>query len=211
MSEKFEPESEETAEPISAEDAVPEEDKTAFSEMLRQIELGKDNISEGPQLFEELEKKIEALLNEKEREIIKKRFLEGKSYAETAKESGMTPSQVGKIQARALEKLRIGSKIYREGLEVETGLTYRNRLMDIFSEYKNSPKIIKNKKIQSTFWQIQSLIGGTSEDHFSKLDAITFNYFCDDIKRVLDKKEYSDQDTMELESFRDRLKDEITQ
>ena len=110
-------------EPISKEDAVSDAEKEAFVEMRRQIETTKDAISEDPHLKIEFEKIIEDLSSEREKEVIRQRFIEGKTPDEIRKKLKLSKERIKMIEARALRKLRHPSRIekYLDGVELNLG------------------------------------------------------------------------------------------
>lgn len=97
---------EEIVETSSKGDAVSDKEKEAFTEMLCQVELGNNNISDDPQLAIELEKMIESLPTKQERNVIKKMFYEGKTIDETAKDLKIKHGKVVELKLRALSRLR---------------------------------------------------------------------------------------------------------
>jgi len=92
----------EESEPISREDAVSSKEKRAFSEMQRQIELDKSGISENLELRIQLEKLIETLVSERDKEIIRQYYFQEKSIYKIGEEFGIYPAQVAKICAQTI-------------------------------------------------------------------------------------------------------------
>ena len=106
MPEIFKENEEKEVEKISKEDEVPEEEKSAFIKMLDEIESGKDDMFKDPLLAEKLEKVIESLPGKQQKEVIRKKFLEGKSNEEIAKDLEISVSRLMKIKTSALRQLR---------------------------------------------------------------------------------------------------------
>lgn len=81
---------------ISDEDQVPLEEKLAFKEMHKQIELEKDDTNDlSP---EEIEQLMGSLRTERQKEIAKKILIEGKSQTEIGKELGLSRKRIHQIE-----------------------------------------------------------------------------------------------------------------
>lgn len=202
----------EKLEPISEDDTTSEEEKMAFTEMLRRVELGRDVISEDPQLSAELEKMIDSLPDERGREIIRRRFFRNETWKKIAEDFGLSSARVRQIGVRALRQLRHPKRMkYVEGVELQSldKDRYHDILNKILRGYRYDTRVEKNKKMQRILRGIDTFIWGPGKNNMHKLDSLTFNRLCDEIKGILNKKEYSDQDIADLENTAKKLDREV--
>lgn len=98
-------------EPMAKEDAVSDEEKEAFMEMQRHIELRKSELSEDQFLPGELEKMIESLPNERLKKIIRVRYLEGLTAEQARIKLKMSKKEFKQDEHKALRMLRHPSRL----------------------------------------------------------------------------------------------------
>lgn len=196
-------------ESISKKDAVSEQEKEAFIEMQRIIELGKDNISEDPQLEKEIEEMIETLLTEREKIVIRGIFLKGKSLGEIGKSLEVSPERIRQIEVSALQKLRRPeAKNYVKGFELKArGNDFDLRLKSVYVQ--NYLKAKENIKMEEVFRKILFLTRGSRGEKLCKLDSLIFNKIKKEIDAITAKNEYNNQDAQSLEEIVERLKLEM--
>jgi len=178
----------EESEPISRKDIVSAKAKEAFSEMQRQAELGKNNISEDQLLPGELEEMIGTSLNEKEKEVIRRKYFYSETYEQIGDHLGISAGRAQQIGARALERLREPrNKKYLEGMELPS----RNRdkqhhiLEEILLKYLKDPRIDEFSEMHKALSRIYYSTEGTQGKILCNLDPRDFKRICDEIKTIL--------------------------
>lgn len=206
----FELTPEENSEPISKKDMISEEEKGAFTEMQRQIELGKSDISEDLISAEEVEKIIESLPEDKQKDVIRRIHLNGEKNIDVAKSLGLGQSRIHQIEMKALRLLRHPKRIQlikEIELKSRSKDNYPEVLHSILRKYLYS---LKNKKLEKVLREIDFLTwGATNRKGFDELDSLTFNQICDDLKNILDKKDYNEQDIEKLQNISKKIKREL--
>lgn len=199
---------------ISGEDSVNPTEKEAFAEMQRRVDLEKNEVSGNDQsLSETVELIIETLPEEKQRDVIRRIYLEGEKSVDVAKSLGLSQSRIHQIERKALMMLRHPRRMeILKGIELGSRSkdSYDNILHNILIEYIYSPEVGKNKKLEKALRKIDFYTWATVTGiGLDKLDSLTFNQICDDIKNVLDKIEYNEKDIIELQKISKRLNLEL--
>jgi len=194
-------------EPISREDRISREEKEAFAEMQRRNELDDNPAIEDAQQEMDVESMLKAMLTEQERSVIKKRFFEDKTLEEAGEDLGISGENVRQRQNSVFMKLRSlrGSK-YLKDLELfsrgKDG--YRFILEKILDQ--NRSKMEENEAMKGIFYKLYFLSWGPLREKLRKLDSLTFNQACDEIKKIVSKDEYSEADVASLNEIYERLK-----
>lgn len=198
----------EESEPISKGDAVPNKEKAAFIEMQRRIELEKDEIFRDPIAIKEIEELIETLQNEREKEVVRQRFFEEKTFKEIGERFGISASRTKKIYDNVLKRLKQPSKKMQD-LRVFKSRQVENMQPRILKEFIGRsidlPRFKKNLEIKKVLHEIwgNAMVSGS---HISQLDPQTFNEIYDEIKSIVGKKEFTYGDLADLKSIAERLK-----
>lgn len=205
--------SEEESEPILEKDVTPPHGRKAFIEMSRRNELDESDIAKDPQLAEDLEKIIETLPTERQKEVVRQYYFQGKKSTEIAEDLGISPSRMHQIERKARRLLRQPDRMkHLEGFELLTLSRdrYYHVLGELINNCINDPKIKKNKEIRKILRTIDYFSWASPhKDYLCKLDSSVFNQIFDAMKEIIDKEEYDDQDIAGLKNIAERLKQEI--
>lgn len=192
-------------EPIERMDKVPEAQKEAFEEMLSDIDLTKNKISEDPQLRLEIEKMIETLPTEKEKDVIRRRFFGGETLKEIGESYGVGLEPIRKQEARALRHLRNPGRLkFIEDVRLENRdkVTYSQRLYNLINRFRNEER---GKEAFDLLNEFGGFLYGGLEKGINKLDSQFFNQVFDDVKKVCSSKNVN---IVELRAIFERLKKE---
>ncbi|MDE1975195.1 MAG: hypothetical protein KGI49_01650 [Patescibacteria group bacterium] len=221
-------------EQITQEDKVSLAEKEAFGQMQRDIESGRNEFSEDPLLHVELEKMI-GTLDQRQQEIIRKRFFEKKSLQEVGDEFGITGSRVRDIEVKALRMLRHPSRMkYLDGIEMEN---HHQRESESLKEKLQMQKlrmrskaeinrrgtigniiddILKkdNVKDEVVTFLLEKLLelsrSPEGEAVLKKIDGETFGWILAVMKDINDKKEVDRTDRTRLENIYTGLSQMVT-
>lgn len=195
--------------PILESDAASATERRAFLEMLSDIELGKNDISEDTQLHLEIEKMVETLPTEMEKEVIRKRFFRKETLEQIGKDLGVSRERVRGIESIALRHLRHPSRIkYVEGVELKSLSkdTYHSRLYNIICQYRH--KTENNKRLKESLDKI-SYFTWTKRDEMRRLNSLTFNQICEEISNILKKDKYTKQDIATMDRLAEKIRLEL--
>ncbi len=216
MSEQFSqqnnPFDEEKTDPISSGDIISHKEKEAYLEMQRRVDLEKNEISEDPQMSDDIEKIIETLPDERQKEIVRRVYLLKEKQVDVARQLKISPSRARQIGMKAMRLLRHPERIKAlNGLDLKSrsGDRYHNLLSELISNYLYKSKVESDKMVDTVLRQIYYLTWGNDKRYLNKLDSVTFNQICDELKTILEKDSYSEQDVIRLRNVKKRLGDEI--
>lgn len=186
---------------ISSEDKVTKPEKDAFSEMQRDIKLRQRDISEDIQQRSDIEEALADLPNERQREVIRRRFLEGETRKEVARVWGVTTSAVRQMEERALRVLKNFSRrySYQRGFEPEEGMfDNKTRLLHLF-QLLYKIKARKNPQLKEAIEGFYRSIGtSVKEEYLASLDLGTFNVLYEKIRSIMSKKQTGEADVAAL-------------
>ncbi|MEO8637577.1 MAG: sigma factor-like helix-turn-helix DNA-binding protein [Candidatus Taylorbacteria bacterium] len=195
---------------IKKEDAVSATEREAFVEMLQDAELGKKFTPSDPQLRDDIEQLIETLPDERSKEIIRRRFLQGETLEEIGEHFAVGPSRIQQIVAKSIRLLRHPKRmLYIPPVELESRDrdTYSERLHRILQQYP--PQFEKNKKVREILHKLDSFTWGDKREKLGQLDSLTFNQICDDLNALISKENFAGKDVITLKTISEKLALEI--
>lgn len=195
----------EESEPISRQDAVSPQEKSAFTEMQRQAELEKDEIFKDPLAIEEIKTLIETLPNEREKEVVRRKFFEGETYDKIGESFGIGGARTQQIYFKALKRLKQPStkmqdlRFFRSGNDMQP-----RTLKEFIGRSINLHRFKKNSEIRKVLHEIwgNAMVSGS---HISQLDHQTFDEIYDELKSIVGKKEFTPKDLADLKGVAERL------
>ncbi len=200
---------------ISDEDKVPEQEKESFAEMQRLLETDKSEISDDPMLVQEIEKMIDSLPNDREKEIIRRRYFGGETFDSIGQSFGLSGNRIREIEVVAMKRLRRPKmRAYVEGVDLvnRSKSEYNEILGKLISDYMDKPQVRDNTEVKKILQRIYTRLTSYSSywpAGLYRLDSVKFNETCDLLKKILNKEIYTNLDIDDLNNFETKLHEEV--